>query len=95
MKGAVPHDLGSPMDDPWVSLNAYNVHDTSEWKGALPPEAHSFRATPHEFVYVDLGSKFTLSVYRDYVAARDKKFLASMWPAVDAALQYMIQHFVR
>eukprot|EP00249_Psilotum_nudum_P025025 c29353_g1_i1 orf=734-3784(+) len=28
--GAVPHDLG--LYDPWVEVNAYNVHDTSKWK---------------------------------------------------------------
>ncbi|MCO5586103.1 hypothetical protein L7F22_040042 [Adiantum nelumboides] len=28
--GAVPHDLGK--HDPWVEVNAYNIHDTSKWK---------------------------------------------------------------
>ncbi|KAJ7564688.1 hypothetical protein O6H91_02G028700 [Diphasiastrum complanatum] len=28
--GAVPHDLGTY--DPWVEVNAYNIHDTSRWK---------------------------------------------------------------
>ncbi|XP_024514896.1 non-lysosomal glucosylceramidase isoform X1 [Selaginella moellendorffii] len=28
--GAVPHDLG--IHDPWVEVNAYNIHDTSRWK---------------------------------------------------------------
>lgn len=28
--GAVPHDLG--MHDPWIEVNAYNIHDTSKWK---------------------------------------------------------------
>jgi len=28
--GAVPHDLG--QHDPWVEVNAYNIHDTSRWK---------------------------------------------------------------
>ena len=27
---AVPHDLGN--HDPWLHLNSYNIHDTSQWK---------------------------------------------------------------
>lgn len=30
VKGAVPHDLGT--HDPWLEMNAYNIHDTSKWK---------------------------------------------------------------
>lgn len=32
--GAVPHDLG--LHDPWVEVNAYNIHDTSRWKDLNP-----------------------------------------------------------
>lgn len=32
--GAVPHDLG--QHDPWVEVNAYNIHDTSHWKDLNP-----------------------------------------------------------
>lgn len=32
--GAVPHDLGT--HDPWIELNAYNIHDTSRWKDLNP-----------------------------------------------------------
>lgn len=28
--GSVPHDMGT--HDPWVEVNAYNIHDTSKWK---------------------------------------------------------------
>jgi non-lysosomal glucosylceramidase len=28
----LPHDLGDPDDQPWLNLNAYNFHDTAEWK---------------------------------------------------------------
>lgn len=30
VRGAVPHDLG--LHDPWLEINAYNIHDTSQWK---------------------------------------------------------------
>ncbi|CAI5932010.1 unnamed protein product [Closterium sp. NIES-64] len=29
-RGSVPHDLG--CHDPWVFPNAYNIHDTAQWK---------------------------------------------------------------
>lgn len=32
--GSVPHDLG--QHDPWVEVNAYNIHDTSHWKDLNP-----------------------------------------------------------
>ncbi|OIW13151.1 hypothetical protein TanjilG_09185 [Lupinus angustifolius] len=34
VRGAVPHDLG--MHDPWHEMNAYNIHDTSQWKDLNP-----------------------------------------------------------
>uniref|UniRef100_A0A9J2P6F5 NLGase n=1 Tax=Ascaris lumbricoides TaxID=6252 RepID=A0A9J2P6F5_ASCLU len=30
--GRLPHDLGNPMDEPWLHLNAYALSDTCEWK---------------------------------------------------------------
>jgi non-lysosomal glucosylceramidase len=35
-RGAVPHDLGSPGEDPWRLVNAYTMHDTSRWKDLAP-----------------------------------------------------------
>ncbi|KAJ3682368.1 hypothetical protein LUZ60_014941 [Juncus effusus] len=32
--GAVPHDLGT--HNPWLEMNAYNIHDTSKWKDLNP-----------------------------------------------------------
>lgn len=29
---SVPHDLGDPEDDPWIKVNAYRIHDVSEWR---------------------------------------------------------------
>ncbi len=33
IRGAVPHDLGTPGEDPWIASNAYNIQDTCHWKG--------------------------------------------------------------
>ncbi len=30
--GAVPHDLGSPEEDPWIRVNAYRAQNVGRWK---------------------------------------------------------------
>ncbi len=35
-RGAVPHDLGAPTEDPWFKVNAYNWQDTRYWKDLNP-----------------------------------------------------------
>lgn len=32
VKGVIPHDLGSPQEDPWRQVNAYLAQDVSRWK---------------------------------------------------------------
>jgi len=32
----IPHDLGSPLEDPWMKVNAYNAQDISRWKDLNP-----------------------------------------------------------
>lgn len=32
IKNTVPHDLGDPAEDPWQQINAYPIHDVSEWR---------------------------------------------------------------
>lgn len=32
IKDSIPHDLGDPEDIPFLNINAYNIHDVSEWK---------------------------------------------------------------
>lgn len=36
VKGVIPHDLGSPVADPWQALNAYTAQDVSRWKDLNP-----------------------------------------------------------
>ena len=31
-KNSVPHDLGDPEDEPLENVNAYRIHDVSDWK---------------------------------------------------------------
>ncbi|XP_075215795.1 non-lysosomal glucosylceramidase [Lycorma delicatula] len=32
VKCSVPHDLGDPVEEPFRLVNAYNIHDISEWR---------------------------------------------------------------
>ena len=32
VKGAVPHDMGNPGEDPWNKVNSYCIQDISRWK---------------------------------------------------------------
>ena len=49
LRGAIPHDLGMPGEDPWRKVNAYTMQDTSRWKDLNPKFVLSvcrdFRAT--------------------------------------------------
>jgi non-lysosomal glucosylceramidase len=36
VRGAIPHDLGMPGEDPWHKVNAYTMQDTSRWKDLNP-----------------------------------------------------------
>ncbi len=31
VKDSVPHDIGDPYEDPYAKINAYLIHDVSEW----------------------------------------------------------------
>jgi len=61
--GAVPHDMGSPSESPWIRTNIYNFQDVSRWK--------------------DLGPKFALQVYRDYLytGQEGRRFLQDVYTA--------------
>jgi non-lysosomal glucosylceramidase len=36
IRGAVPHDLGWPQEDPWMLVNGYDFHDSGIWKDLNP-----------------------------------------------------------
>eukprot|EP00981_Chlorochromonas_danica_P001618 scaffold351_cov162-Ochromonas_danica.AAC.3 len=69
-KDCLPHDLGSPSEEPWRFLNAYNFQDVSRWK--------------------DLGPKFILSVYRDYLATKSEIFLHDLYPTACVIMKAML-----
>jgi non-lysosomal glucosylceramidase len=36
VRGAIPHDIGAPHEDPWVMVNAYSIQDVNRWKDLTP-----------------------------------------------------------
>jgi non-lysosomal glucosylceramidase len=36
VRNVIPHDLGSPLEDPWRKINAYNAQDVARWKDLNP-----------------------------------------------------------
>ena len=36
LRGAVPHDIGLPGEDPWKLVNGYDLHDVNTWKDLNP-----------------------------------------------------------
>ncbi|KAF7989594.1 hypothetical protein HCN44_008268 [Aphidius gifuensis] len=36
LKGFVPHDIGDPYEEPFELINAYPIHDVSDWKDLNP-----------------------------------------------------------
>ncbi len=42
-------------------------------------------------IWKDLNPKLVLQVYRDYIATGDEQFLADLWPAVEAALEWELK----
>jgi non-lysosomal glucosylceramidase len=71
VKGCVPHDLGSPSEDPWHRVNIYNFQDVCNWK--------------------DLGPKFVLQVYRDFIHTQAISFLRDLYPVILEIMAYTQQ----
>ena len=69
LRGAVPHDVGTPGEDPVYKVNSYCIHDVNHWK--------------------DLNTKFTLQIYRDFIATNNIEFLKDCYPIVWESMHYL------
>jgi non-lysosomal glucosylceramidase len=68
----VPHDLGSPSEHPWASINAYNFQDVSKWKDLGPK---FILQVLRDFVFVSATN------------TSSGAFLADMYPACKAVME--------
>ena len=64
VKNTVPHDLGDPAEAPWQLINAYPIHDVSEWrdlnsKFILQVYRDFFTLNEFEQMSADNASKFS------------------------------------
>lgn len=64
IKNTVPHDLGDPAEDPWQQINAYPIHDVSEWrdlntKFILQVYRDYYTLNEFELLSADNASKFS------------------------------------
>uniref|UniRef100_A0A915HRB8 Glycosyl-hydrolase family 116 catalytic region domain-containing protein n=1 Tax=Romanomermis culicivorax TaxID=13658 RepID=A0A915HRB8_ROMCU len=65
-KNRIPHDLGSPAEDPWLRVNAYLSHNTAEWKDLNL-----------KFILTSMRDYFILSD-----SSEKRQFLEHVWPNV-------------
>lgn len=100
VKGAVPHDLGAPTNDPWYKVNEYNIHDVSDWKDLnskfVLTVMRDYIALQHcsnhsprcyvgtEFVLPSGGGGGGEGMHNAKGAART--FLEDMWPVAEGAV---------
>jgi hypothetical protein len=45
VSGVIPHDIGSPQEDPWRQVNAYLAQDVSRWKDLNSKAKHTSKDT--------------------------------------------------
>lgn len=64
-KGALPHDLGSPYGDPWISVNAYDYQNPNLWRDLNP----KFVLLAYRDYYLSKDKKFLDQCYGSLKAA--------------------------
>ena len=75
LRGAVPHDIGIPSEDPWAKLNGYNLHDVNLWKDLNPKLVlqvyRDYIATGDEQFLADLWPAVEVALERELKFDRD------------------------
>jgi non-lysosomal glucosylceramidase len=71
--GKLPHDLGTPAEDPWVRLNGYVMRDDPNlWKDHNPGFIVAFALHRHlTGAPIDAGDYRSLALAADFIAAQD------------------------
>lgn len=74
-KDFLPHDLGSPSEEPWRCLNAYNFQDVSRWKDLGPKFVLQVY---RDHLHTNLGQE-----------NKNMRFLSDMYPAAVTIMHQM------
>jgi non-lysosomal glucosylceramidase len=82
-QGVVPHDLGSPSEQPWVRTNAYNFQDVSRWKDLGPKFVLQVY---RDFRYLR-GDPDAPCDKNDKNAGTMDSFLAELYPVLQAVMR--------
>lgn len=87
-KDTVPHDLGDPAEDPLKLINAYPIHDVSEWRDLNVKfilQVYRDYHTLHEFeqMSADSASKFSSIEFIDKESLSDVYILDNRNRVVD------------
>lgn len=76
----VPHDLGDPGSNVYVQQKKkYQMRFVLDEEPWLLINAYIAHDTAD---WKDLGSKYILQIYRDYVYTQRKQFLVDVWPTI-------------
>jgi len=80
VKDTIPHDLGDPAEDPWTLINAYPIHDVSEWKDLntkfiLQVYRDYFTLNEFEQLNADNTSKFSSIEFIDKESLSDSLYI--------------------
>lgn len=75
-KGRTPHDAGSPVDDPWFTVNEYSA--------TRPDEA------PLDVDWLDLPSKFAQQVHACWRYTGDDHFASEAYPAAKRTMEHLL-----
>lgn len=68
VKGAIPHDLGSPSEDPFYKTNIYNFQDVSRWKDLGTKFALQIY---RDFLFHNFSMPFLTAVYPSVIQAME------------------------
>ncbi|XP_037870253.1 non-lysosomal glucosylceramidase isoform X1 [Bombyx mori] len=77
-KDSIPHDLGDPGDMPFFHINAYNIHDVSDWKDLNFKFILQVIRDYHLMTFMDTSEEKTGSSAAVWPS---KRYLADMYPA--------------
>jgi non-lysosomal glucosylceramidase len=87
-QGCVPHDLGSPSEDPWNKTNVYNFQDVSNWKDLGPKFVLQIY---RDYYYQNKKSHKDVDINNNFPSAAIHGFLMDMYPSCKNVMENMLR----